>query len=409
MLRTYILTMENFNVQIVLLGEFVYEIKAKTDFVLGLLMVIPRLLILGFWEEFINTYTISMGSGNSTSQSSLLPDKFFSSMEDDNAGEGPSSMREELEEKANRIPQEVESLQGLNISDEEPVSSKGKGKEIATPKEEKGKQIATSSPKIGISDQQSPEETAIPAAEIPTTTRSAPMIGPMPQLEVPRSGTFLGVDFTGPNMNDEKRAKIFKLHLELEQYGMNLTIIDAIRDDTREHNKAIRSLAKEFDLRNTLPIENLPRERENDVAVITLLQQQSRNYGYYRMNRRYWLQSRAINLLPENRIEVERILARMEESRLEYVRKIADFEGSDTKLAKQFYNYLNEYRNATQLDLNKADAIVTKDINSTPQIGKNTELRKAINREKDEAIREFRAADEGVKKKLAKLFYSPKK
>lgn len=185
---------------------------------------------------------------------------------------------------------------------------------------------------------------------------------------------------------------------------------DKIKEDTQETNKAILAWAGKLKNYRDLPFDQLMLTSESDEPLLTLLRHQSNIYTKYVKNRMTWVSSRSVNTLGENKIRVREIhynLAEIQEKYLSKVDTISKLENTTIQL-KEFYATLNEYRNLSLKELNKADKIILEDIRKSA-LSKHSELKKVINAEYTEAKKEYNSQDSYLRMKVGEILKAKKK
>jgi hypothetical protein len=143
-----------------------------------------------------------------------------------------------------------------------------------------------------------------------------------------------------------------------------------IAEDTKSYNEKFFALGKGLQKFNSLELGrlNINNPADIDKAFFPLLKEHGVMYSKFQSSRLAWIVSRAANLQPENKPKVRDAIAKMEIAREKYLSAIKDIgrHQDTTTQAKIYYAALNEQRNSSNKELNKAEDIVLKDLKASP-------------------------------------------
>jgi hypothetical protein len=187
------------------------------------------------------------------------------------------------------------------------------------------------------------------------------------------------------------------------------TLAHFIKEDTQQLNKAILTWAGKLKDQTELPFDQIKLTPEAEEPLLMLLRNQSNVLTQCIKNRMIWVDSRSINTLGENQNKIKEIylnLVEIQDNYLSKVNKISKLESKTTQV-KEFYSTLNEYRNLSLKELNKADNIVLGDIRNSP-LSKDRALKKVLNAEYTEAKKEFNNQDGYLRMKVGDILKGKK-
>jgi len=302
-IRTFIIFNESFFIEIILLENITLKFKIYKDFFLGILVVLSRLLVLGFWQEVLRA--------------------FFSE----------------------KLPLDTPVFEKQPDFSNPTYHAMDKGK----------------SPEEGFSKEESVSK--------------------------------------GKSTSEENPDPI-----------MVSTLAHFVKEDTQELNKAILSWAAQLKGHADLPFDKIKLTSEAEEPLLTLLRKQSNILTQCVRNRMTWVESRSVNTLGHNQEKIKEIylkLVEIQDNYLSKVKKISTLESKTVQL-KEFYATLNEYRNLSLKELNKADYIVLYDIRKSA-LSKDSGLKKVLNAEYTEAKKEFNSRDGYLRMKVGEILQAKKK
>lgn len=183
-----------------------------------------------------------------------------------------------------------------------------------------------------------------------------------------------------------------------------------IGKDTMNYYDNTKVLRDGLKLYNALEIEKLSINNPTDANkfFIPLLREHGSLYSKLHTSRLAWIMSRAANLEPENKIKVDDSVAKIRTIREKYLSTITELgkHSDPATQAKQYYAALNEQRNSTNKEFNKADDIILKDLKTSPFCTINHEDCKnlvKILKDYTNIKKECNIQDSNLKKKLGEV------
>lgn len=362
-IRTYIIPLEIFSIEITFLEDIVIKFNVYKDLLLGFLAVIIRLIALGFWEEVIRAYgyvaeKIPMDGGGSF----VLKD--------------PLSTNNYMDKGQNPDLSEVVTV--------------GAG--------EKGSTSSSSSATAPVT-----------AAEPAPTTVPAPATAPAPAAR--EAAPISSDQATTRSPSQVSPAPAVSAPDDVDPILLGI-LAEKIVEDTRDLNKSIHDLSNHLKPFRELPFDEVKLKSGSEGtedALLPLLQKQGNNLTMYIKNRTIWLSARSANALPQNQVALREIHMNIVKIQTDYrakIDKIIIMEDKTSQL-KVFYATINEYRNLTFKELNKADNIILEDLRASA-LNKFPKVRKAINLEYAQAKNEYKTQDGYIKMKVGEILAKKK-
>lgn len=212
----------------------------------------------------------------------------------------------------------------------------------------------------------------------------------------------LPITFEGRTIETKKELSDFMAVIMTVAYEISL--------DTKNASNSLLKLGDSLKSLGVFEFEKLNIHNPVDVEAffIKFFQEHGKTYNNAQMTRSIWIKARSLNLLPENRVEIENHLKNLEAIKEKYISKISGLGNHQdpTTQVKLFYSALNEKRNLINKELNKADDIIFKDLKKSAFCTLSNEDSKNLVktlRDYTNAKYEFNTQDNKLKKRLGEV------